>query len=97
MINIVLIFCIGLSAFDAFLNAFKSPGSVLTVRLLRDSFYATMLKGFFNRSSQRRSPREPHFSSRGPCSWLGFITCIFLLVSICDSSVLTGPVHLAGN
>lgn len=30
-VNIVIVFCVGLSAFTAFLDAFKSPGSVLTV------------------------------------------------------------------
>lgn len=31
MVNLVIVFSIGLSAFTAFLNAFKSPASVLTV------------------------------------------------------------------
>ncbi|SCZ98412.1 BZ3500_MvSof-1268-A1-R1_Chr7-1g09128 [Microbotryum saponariae] len=31
MTNIILLFCIGLTAFNAFLNAFKQPTSVLTV------------------------------------------------------------------
>ncbi|KAM0792556.1 hypothetical protein ACM66B_005221 [Microbotryomycetes sp. NB124-2] len=31
VVNLILVFCIGITAFNAFLNAFKTPGSVLQV------------------------------------------------------------------